>query len=60
VFVDEAHCMRKVVTEFLQKTEAVVVGLTATPFTKGMGKVYTNLVNVTTMNELIAQGFSCR
>jgi DNA repair protein RadD len=57
VFVDEAHCMRKVVTEFLQKTEAVVVGLTATPFTKGMGKVYTNLVNVTTMNELIAQGF---
>ena len=57
VFVDEAHCMRKVVTEFLQSTKAIVVGLTATPFTKGMGKVYSNLVNVTTMNELIAQKF---
>lgn len=56
VFVDEAHCMRKLVTEFLSKTEAVVVGLTATPFTKGMGKVYTHLVNATTMNQLISEG----
>jgi DNA repair protein RadD len=57
VFVDEAHCMRKVISEFLEKTDAVVVGLTATPFTKGMGKVYSNLVNVATMNELIAAGY---
>jgi superfamily II DNA or RNA helicase len=57
VFVDEAHCMRKKVTEFLQSTDAIVVGLTATPFTKGMGKVYTHLVNVTTMNDLIAREY---
>lgn len=57
VFVDEAHCMRKKITEFLAETDAVVVGLTATPFAKGMGKVYSNLVNVTTMNDLLAQGF---
>jgi len=57
VFVDEAHCMRKKVTEFLNQTDAVVVGLTATPFTKGMGKVYEGLVNVTTTNELIARGY---
>jgi DNA repair protein RadD len=57
VFVDEAHCMRKVVTEFLDRTEAVVVGLTATPFTKGMGRVYSNLVNVATMNDLIERGY---
>lgn len=57
VFVDEAHCMRKKVTEFIQGTDAIVIGLTATPFTKGMAKVYTNLVNVTTMNQLIAQNF---
>ena len=57
VFIDEAHCMRKQVTEFLQAYEGVVIGLTATPFTKGMGKVYTNLVNVTTMNELISREF---
>lgn len=57
VFIDEAHCMRKKVTEFIANTDAVVVGLTATPFCKGMGKVYSNLVNVTTMNQLIADGF---
>ena len=57
VFIDEAHCMRKKITDYLATTKAVVVGLTATPFTKGMGRVYSNLVNVTTMNELIAQGF---
>lgn len=57
VFVDEAHCMRKKVTEFLNATDAVVIGLTATPFTKGIGGVYDGLVNVTTTNELIEQGF---
>lgn len=57
VFIDEAHCMRKKVSEFIKSTDAVVIGLTATPFTKGMGKLYSNLVNVTTMNKLIADGF---
>lgn len=57
VFVDEAHCMRKKVTEFLERTGAVVVGLTATPFTKGMGQVYDGMVNVTTTDELIARNY---
>lgn len=57
VFVDEAHCMRNKVTEFLKATDAVVIGLTATPFTKGMGEVYDGLINVTTTNELIAREF---
>ena len=57
VFVDEAHGMRKKVTEFLESTRAVVIGLTATPFTKGMGELYEGLVNVTTTNELIARGY---
>lgn len=57
VFVDEAHCMRKKVTEFLNSTDAVVIGLTATPFTKGIGKVYEGMVNVTTTNALIAREF---
>lgn len=57
VFIDEAHCMRKLVTEYVAQTKALVIGLTATPFTKGMGKIYSNLVNVTTMNELVARGY---
>lgn len=57
VFVDEAHCLRKQTTEFLKRTDAIVVGLTATPFTKGMGQIYQGTVNVAPVNELIAQGF---
>ena len=34
-----------------------VLGLTATPFTKGLSKLYTNLVNVTTTDVLTEQGF---
>lgn len=57
VIVDEAHVMRKQTTKFIQSTTARVIGLTATPFTKGMGNVYTNVVNVTTTNQLISEGF---
>jgi superfamily II DNA or RNA helicase len=57
VFVDEAHGMRRKVSEYLESTNAVVIGLTATPFTKGMGKLYEGMVNVTTTNELIAREF---
>lgn len=65
--VDEAHTTYKAWTEFAQATNAVVIGLSATPFTSGLGKIFTNLVNATTMHELTEQGvlvpmriFSCR
>lgn len=57
VLIDEAHTMRKKIIEFAQNIEAPVIGLTATPFSKGLGKVYTNVVNVTTTNQLIDDGF---
>ena len=56
IIQDEAHCMRAKFTEYLKETSAVVVGLTATPFTKGLGKIYSRVVNVISTNELIAQG----
>ena len=34
-----------------------MVGLTATPFSKGLGKTYTNVVNVTTTDRLTAEGW---
>ena len=34
----------------------VFVGLSATPFSKGLGKLFTNLVNVATMHELTQNG----
>lgn len=57
VIVDECHCMRKFITAQIQGSETVTIGLTATPFTKGLGQVYNGMVNLVTTNELIAQEF---
>lgn len=50
---DESHTMYKSVLDYCQNEDIKVVGLTATPFTKGMGKVFSNVVNSTTTNKLI-------
>lgn len=58
LIIDECHTLHRAVLKFIETHPAVkVVGLTATPFTKGMGKVYTRAVNVTTTNKLIAEGY---
>lgn len=57
LIIDEAHTQRKFIIEFAQKSNIPVIGLTATPFSKGLGKTYTNVVNVTTTDELIEGGF---
>ena len=58
LIVDEAHCMRKQTNELIRnRPDLRVLGLTATPFADGMAKLYTNIVNVTTTDELIAEGF---
>ena len=65
--VDEAHTTYKAWTKFSEETKAIVIGLSATPFTAGLGKIFSNLVNATTMHELTQLGvltpmriFSCR
>lgn len=64
--IDEAHTMYKPWVEYAQNTGAAVIGLSATPFSTGLGKVFTNLINATTMHELTQSGvlvpmriFSC-
>ena len=64
--VDEAHTTYKAWTEFANNTKAAVIGLSATPFTAGLGKIFTNLINATTMHDLTQNGvlvpmriFSC-
>lgn len=60
LIIDECHTMFKGVVDFIKDNPGVrVIGLSATPFTKGMANVYSNLVNVTTQAELIQQGFLC-
>lgn len=59
VFIDEIHAaMRKSIVALFDSRETLrVVGATATPFHKAIPKYFTNVVNIITMQELIADGF---
>lgn len=56
VVIDECHSQYSATKEFLQRTRAAVIGLTATPCSPGLGIYYTNMVNAATMNELTESG----
>lgn len=53
IIIDEAHSLHKTITDRISKRDATVVGLTATPFTKGLGKHYSSVVSVVSTNQLI-------
>lgn len=56
LIVDEAHTLRQSVIEFVKNNPSIkVVGLSGSPFTKGLGNTYSNVVSATTINELVAQ-----
>jgi DNA repair protein RadD len=55
IVVDEAHTQHSATKEHLAHTGAAVVGLTATPCSKGLGLLYQNMVNAATMHELTEQ-----
>lgn len=57
IVVDEAHTLNRATLERIARRDCVTIGLTATPFTKGLGKHYDAVVSVTTTNRLIADGF---
>ena len=56
IVVDEAHTITDTVRKRIDPRDTIALGLTATPFTKGLGKLYDAVVNVTTTNELISSG----
>ena len=56
IIIDEAHTLYDATTQLVLNTKAAVVGLSATPFTKGLGAIYTRVVNAATMDELVKLG----
>lgn len=54
---DEAHVLHAAHKARLAASASVVLGLTATPFTKGLGKHFAAVVNVTTTRKLITDGW---
>ena len=57
LIVDECHNTRKQTIEFIKNNPGImVVGLTATPFTKGLGKTYSAVVSAISTRELVEAG----
>lgn len=58
IVVDEAHVQFKTTLDFMARyPNAVKIGLTATPFTKGMGAYWDGMVNVIPARQLINDGY---
>lgn len=54
LIVDECHNTRQQTIEFIKNNPGIkVVGLTATPFTKGLGKTYSAVVSAISTRELV-------
>jgi len=57
ILIDEAHERFDGLDALLaERPDLIVIGLSATPWTRGLGLVYTKLIIVATVNDLIAKG----
>jgi superfamily II DNA or RNA helicase len=57
LIVDEAHQTRSATVEFIKNNPDIrVIGLSATPFTKGLSNVYEDVISTVTTRELVDQG----
>lgn len=58
VIVDEAHVRYQIIDRWIESApKTVFVGLSATPWAKGLGKLYSDLVKPTSTQELIELGW---
>ena len=61
VLVDEAHQMHKEIFQWMKDAPGVpVIGLSATPWPRGLGKYYDDLITAATTADLIRDGFLSR
>lgn len=58
LIIDECHITRRRTVELIKNNPHIkVIGLTATPFTDGLGNIYTNVVGALPTGELIDKGW---
>jgi superfamily II DNA or RNA helicase len=58
IVVDEAHCQMKATIDLMDRNpDAICIGLTATPFTRGMARDWHGIVNVRSTRALIQDGY---
>lgn len=56
IIVDEAHTQYKTWVDHAKTCKSLVIGLSATPFSDGLGRIFSNLVNAATMHDLTESG----
>ncbi len=56
IVIDECHTLYKSWTEHVASCSSAVIGLSATPFSAGMGNIFSRLVNAATMDQLTKDG----
>jgi superfamily II DNA or RNA helicase len=56
IVIDECHAQYTAWVEHIKTCRANVVGLSATPFSKGLGQLFSNLINAATMHDLVQSG----
>lgn len=54
--IDECHIMYKEIQEIAEETDVPMIGLSGTPFSRGLGRIFDELVHTTSMKELIRIG----
>ena len=54
--IDECHIMYKEIQEISEEFDVPMIGLSGTPFSRGLGRIFNNLVKATPMRELIEIG----
>ena len=50
---DEAHCLRGKIIKYIVDNDIRLLGLTGSPFTKGLGDVYSKVTGLTAMKHLV-------
>ena len=61
-FVDECHTIRAATNDFLSEMPrgSMAVGLSATPFSQDLSDIWQGIINVSTTDEMVADGTLCR
>jgi len=60
LIIDECHIARRGVNKFIKDNPHIkVIGLTASPFTKGLGSIYTHIVGAKSTGDLVTDGWLC-
>lgn len=53
VIVDECHTIRRQISSYIESSSVRAIGLSASPFTKGLGNIYENVVCEVTTSDLV-------